>query len=74
MALWGMLLHQTLVVISNGPELNKAEDNLGGMTLVFFVSVTDILAAYFAAQKFLKYESEMHLNDKVELLFDVAYQ
>jgi len=53
-ALFGMLLYPFAVVIANWIGLDQASKILGDMAATYFVSVAEIVAAFFGSQAFSK--------------------
>jgi|TARA_R110002020_G_scaffold10088_1_gene39130 hypothetical protein len=52
LALLGMLLYPSLVVISDLLGLSKAADVLGDMSSIYFVSVGGLISVWFSAQAY----------------------
>ena len=52
MALLGMLLYPTLVVICDWLNLDKAADILGAMSSIYYVSVAGLVSVWFGAQAY----------------------
>ena len=52
LALLGMLMYPSLVVISDLFGLNKAADVLGDMSSIYFVSVGGLISVWFSAQAY----------------------
>ena len=53
-ALWGMLLYPSLVVLSVFMKLDAAASVLGNMAPTYFVSVAAIVAAFFGKEAYVK--------------------
>jgi len=52
MALLGMLLYPSLVVICDMFDLDKAADILGAMSSIYYVSVAGLVSVWFSAQAY----------------------
>ena len=53
-ALFGMLLYPFAVVLANWVGLDQASKILGDMAATYFVSVAEIVAAFFGTQAYTK--------------------
>tara|TARA_Y100000361_G_scaffold151360_1_gene168656 strand:- start:1094 stop:1429 length:336 start_codon:yes stop_codon:yes gene_type:complete len=54
LALLGMLLYPSLVVICDFLNLDKAADILGAMSSIYYVSVAGLVSVWFGAQAWTK--------------------
>ncbi len=54
MALLGMLLYPSLVVICDFLNLDKAAEILGAMSSIYYVSVAGLVSVWFGAQAYTK--------------------